>query len=96
MEWSKSVFKPSEEASLNIRTSPNSLCSLSAVDETTKFRSSDNFNIRNLLEHLSEHGAEYYYSNYYDNCPKDQGDNYTWVPEVYSDKDTLKIFQVNI
>lgn len=94
MEWSKSVFQPNEEATLSIKTSPNALCSLSAVDESTKFRSSDNFSIRKLLERLSERGEGYYYDYYNNNCPKSQQDRYVWEPEIYSDKDTAHLLQV--
>lgn len=93
IEWSKQELKPGEEANLSIKTSPKSLCSVSAVDEATKFRSNDNFNIRTLVERLAETDFPYYY--YYNDrwsCENQSSHNYesgyVWQPEIYSDTDT--------
>lgn len=101
MEWSKSTFQPNEEATLKIKTSPKSLCSLSAVDEATKFRSNDNFDVKTFVERLTQYDfPHYYYYYYYDNpCPdsiyQQNNDSTYWEPEVYSDKDTHQMLEVD-
>lgn len=49
-EWAQKHAHPGDTLSLKIKTSPNSLCSLSAVDEATRYRSDDNFNLKKLLD----------------------------------------------
>lgn len=60
LEWSKPMFHPNEEATLTIKTSPESLCFVSAVNEATKFWSTNKLNIESLMAHFMEW-------NYFDN-----------------------------
>lgn len=101
INWSKQEIQPGEEATLSIKTSPKSLCSISTVDEATKFRSSDNFNVRTLVDRLRQSYRPYYYfyRDYTLNCPnvnttQEVDGHYEWGPEVYSDKDTNTILDV--
>lgn len=103
IEWSKQQLEPGDEATLSVKTGTKALCSLSTVDEATKFRVHDNFNVKTLVEHLSMNDHPYYY--YYDystwNCENndsqdENGTRYVWEPEEYSDRDSNMILTVVI
>lgn len=94
MKWSKPVFQPNEAATLTIKTSPKSLCSVSAMDETTK--SNDNINIRSLLERLMDYdNPQYYYYRYKEYMCRNHSDTYFRWELTYTSKDTFNILQVH-
>lgn len=53
-EWLKNQVHPGEIATLSIKTSPNSLCSLSVVDEVTQIQSNENFNLKDVLKYFKK------------------------------------------
>lgn len=53
-EWTQNQVQPGEKTIFSINTSPNSLCSLSVVDEATKYHSKENINLQKLLSFFVE------------------------------------------
>lgn len=53
-EWLQNQVHPGNPAIFSIKTSPNSLCSLSVVDEATTFNSKENFNLKLILDYFMD------------------------------------------
>lgn len=68
--WQQQIY-PGSEATLNIATSPYSLCSISATDEENGLRLANEFGASKLLKEVT---TEYKYDTSYElpACEKDQ------------------------
>lgn len=100
IDWSKPEFQEGEKATLTIKTAPKSLCSISIIDEATKFKTSDNFNKRALVDRLTYAFRPYYYYQQGIRCANETKTEpldiyHKWRPKIQWDKDTSTIFTVS-
>lgn len=104
IEWSKSLYQFNEEATLTIKASPKSLCSISVVNELAKIPTNNDFNIKSSVKNvLDNEYRDIEYTSFncrdYDNdiCAIYRSESDTdivWAPTVSSDYDTFDTLQV--